>query len=159
MSIPLNLTLLSKKPQQLAGEVPIEDLGIDLKDELMRVAAPMKYDLNADWMDGAALVQGDVSLPVEYECVRCLKKFIRPVELEGYALHLPLKGEDAVEVVDDCVDLTPFLREDTLLGLPQHPLCRRDCPGIARSENEAEKSGQSGDSVWSQLDNLKLDND
>ncbi|MGB0582741.1 MAG: YceD family protein, partial [Limisphaerales bacterium] len=119
MSISLNLTLLSKKPQHLDGEVSFEDLGIDLKDELMRVAAPMQYDLSADWMDEAALVQGDVSLPVEYECVRCLQKFTRPVELEGYALHLPLKGEDAVEVVDDCVDLTPYLREDILIGLPQ----------------------------------------
>ena len=159
MLIPLNLTLLSKKPQHLEGEIPVEDLEIDLKDELMRVTAPLDYNLNADWMDGAALVQGDVSLPVEYECVRCLQKFTRPVELEGYALHLPLKGEDAVEVVDDCVDLTPFLREDILLGLPQHPLCRSDCPGITRSENEAENGGQTGDSVWSQLDNLKFDNE
>jgi len=46
-----------------------------------------------------------------------------------------------------------------LLGLPQHPLCRSDCPGITRSENEAENGGQTGDSVWSQLDNLKFDNE
>jgi len=157
--IPLNLTRLQKKPQRLQGEVPAEDLAIDPLDELIHINGPLKYTLSADWMDGAALVRGDVVLPVEYECARCLKRFVRPVELKGYALHLPLKGEDAVEVVDDCIDLTPFLREDILLGLPQHPLCRSDCPGIAAGENEAEKADQSGSSIWSQLDNLKFDND
>ena len=159
MLIPLNLTRLQKKPQRLDGEVSAEDLAIDPRDELIHINAPLSYSLDADWMDGAALVQGNVELPVEYECVRCLKRFVKPVELTGYALHLPLKGEEAVQVVDDCVDLTPFLREDILLGLPQHPLCRSDCPGITPGENEAEKADQSGDSVWSQLDNLKFDND
>ena len=159
MLIPLNLTLLQKKPQRLAGEVAPDDLALDLQDELIHVIHPMSYSLTADWMEEAALVQGNVELPVEYECSRCLKRFDQSIELTGYAIHLPLKGEDAVEVVDDCVDLTPFLREDILLGLQQHPLCRSDCPGIAAIETGMEKNDQAADPAWSQLDNLKFDND
>jgi uncharacterized protein len=159
MLIPLNLTRLQKKSQLIEGELSPEELAIDPLDELIHITQPLSYSLNADWMEEAALVQGNVELPVEYECSRCLKRFVESVELTGYALHLPLKGEESVEIIDDCVDLTPFLREDILLGLPQHPLCRSNCPGIAPDDTETEKSGQPGDPAWSQLDNLKFDKD
>jgi uncharacterized metal-binding protein YceD (DUF177 family) len=56
------------------------------------------------------------------------------------------------------VDLTPFLREDSLLGLPQHPLCRSDCPGLTQADPEPSKASQPAKSgVWSQLDQLKFD--
>lgn len=159
MFIPLNLTELQLNPMELQGSVSAEDLGINLHDELVHLDYALNYSLNVDWMDGAALVQGTVELPVDYECSRCLKRFTRSIILEGYALHLPLIGEDAAEVKDNCVDLTPYLREDILLGLPRHPLCRSDCPGLAKGEIEADTGDQSGDSGWSELDNLKFDKD
>jgi len=36
---------------------------------------------------------------------------------------LPLEGEEKTPVDNDCVDLTPFAREDMLLEFPQHPVC------------------------------------
>jgi uncharacterized metal-binding protein YceD (DUF177 family) len=58
----------------------------------------------------------------------------------------------------DCVDLTPFLREDILLALPQHPLCSSDCKGLLRKyEREAiPGSGRDKPSAWSELDKLDL---
>jgi len=158
MSIPLNLVRLRKDPQHLCGEVPAADLAPDLGDELMQISEPMSYDLTAEWMDGAALIRGHVTLPVDCECSRCLTPFQHLVDLDDYALHLPLTGEEAPPVQDDCVDLTPFLREDSLLGLPQHPLCRSDCPGLSSDGAGPLKSDPAPETgVWSQLDRLKFD--
>jgi uncharacterized protein len=82
------------------------------------------------------------------------------VELPDFAAHLPLEGEDAVVVVDDCVDLTPYLREDILLTLPQHPLCKPDCRGLSQLAAGG-ASGQTtqtnaGASAWAALNQLKL---
>jgi uncharacterized metal-binding protein YceD (DUF177 family) len=55
------------------------------------------------------------------------------------------------------VDLTPFVREDILLGFPQHPLCKPDCGGLKK--NQAQKTGgrdKSESAAWAELDKLKL---
>jgi uncharacterized metal-binding protein YceD (DUF177 family) len=74
-------------------------------------------------------------------------------------LHLPLEGEDKVSIVNDCVDLTPFLREDMLLEFPQHPLCKPECGGLkkkaTKSVEKSEKSKTKPD-VWAELNKLKL---
>ncbi len=44
------------------------------------------------------------------------------------------KTGKAVPIKNDCVDLTPWVREDILLGFPQHPLCRPDCGGLKESQ-------------------------
>ena len=79
---------------------------------------------------------------------------------DGTVHHLPLVGEDAVPVTNDCVDLTPFLREDILLTLPQHPLCKPDCRGLSQFAAGG-ASGQTsqtnaGASAWAALNKLKL---
>lgn len=158
MSIPLNLTHVQKKPQRLEGTVKPEELEMSSRDELIHINQQLRYELNADWMGDAVLVQGDVELPAECDCARCLKSFTHMVKLTGYALHLPIKGEDVVEIIDDCVDLTPYLREDILLALPQHPLCRTDCPGL-QNEGEDAELNQPANDVWSALDDLKFEKD
>jgi uncharacterized metal-binding protein YceD (DUF177 family) len=74
-------------------------------------------------------------------------------------LHLPLAGEDSVSVDHDCVDLTPFVREDILLEFPQHPLCRLDCGGWQAKAGKSKKiAGQAEPkpSAWAALNKLKL---
>ncbi|MBG86959.1 MAG: hypothetical protein CMO80_08685 [Verrucomicrobiales bacterium] len=158
MSLKVNLINLRKKSEQLSGELPVEEIGLESCDEMIAFKQPVEYDLTAEWLDKSVLVQGGVEAPIDCECVRCLQPFVTSVILTGYALHLPVSGEEAVEIIDDCVDLTPFLREDILLGLPQHPLCRSDCEGLKQDESEQSETGSKG-SVWSELDNLKFDNE
>ena len=67
------------------------------------------------------------------QCVRCLTSFRLPLELNGWTCHLPLQGEDRVKVLNDCVDLTPYVREDILLEIPQHPLCDPECRGLPKT--------------------------
>jgi len=107
------------------------------------------------------LVQGSLTLPLQCECVRCLKTFEYVLELPEWTVLLPLQGEEKVPVDNDCVDLTPYVREDILLEFPQHPLCETDCRGLPVKEGKAKKATKPGDSnqepsAWSELDKLKL---
>ena len=103
------------------------------------------------------MVTGSLVLPLTCECARCLKKFKTELKLTGWALHLPLEGEDKVPVDNDSVDLTPFVREDILLDFPQHPLCKPECAGLkqkaVRPPEAVEKPALA---VWAKLDKLKL---
>jgi uncharacterized metal-binding protein YceD (DUF177 family) len=60
----------------------------------------------------------------------------------------------------DTVDLTSFLREDILLELPQHPLCKPDCGGLKKPTPEKSKPSGSSDvktsSAWAELEKLKF---
>src|SRR6184192_4185872 len=63
------------------------------------------------------------------------------LEIKDWACHLPLQGEEAAPIVNDCVDLTPYVREDILLSFPQHPLCDRDCRGLPAAQQGKAKTG------------------
>ncbi len=160
MPLVVDLRQLQTEPQELSGELPVADLMLDPLDPALHLTYPLAHDLTATLMDNAILVQGELRLPMECECVRCLKRFKFELELPDFAVHLPLAGEDAVPVVDDSVDLTPFLREDILLTLPQHPLCKPDCRGLSQLAAGG-ASGQTsqtnaGASAWAALNQLKL---
>ncbi len=160
MPLTFNIRHLEKKDIHLEGELPTAELDLDLRDELVHPDAVVGYDLQVEHLEGAALVQGEIHLDVEFECSRCLKKFRQPLELHDWACHLPLMGEDAVEVQNDLVNLTPYLREDILLALPQHPLCEAECEGMELPASVKEPSGppEKAPSAWDALDKLKLKN-
>jgi uncharacterized protein len=94
--------------------------------------------------------------------VRCLKPFQYDLKLDKWACHLPLQGEESAVVINDCVDLTPYIREDILLEFPQHPLCDPECRGLPTlSVGKAKSTGSTGSaemgsSAWAELNKLKL---
>lgn len=162
MSLSFNLRHLEDKNLQLRGELPPQELELDELDEVIHVRQPLVYDLEVQKLDNAVLAQGNLSLVLDCECVRCLKPFQQTLKLEGWACHLPLDGEDKPPINDDCVDLTPYVREDIVLAFPQHPLCRPDCSGLAGPQTRPGKKSEpatepgAGSSTWSALDKLKL---
>src|SRR5947209_3203994 len=107
MPILVNLRHLEARELRLTGQVPPAELDIDARDEVIRVANPLEYDLELEKLEDALLVQGSLRLTLDCQCVRCLKRFKYPLELDPWTQHLPLEGEEAVAVVNDCVDLTP----------------------------------------------------
>ncbi|MFA6544683.1 MAG: DUF177 domain-containing protein [Limisphaerales bacterium] len=160
MPLLLNLRQLQTEPLELSGELPVAELDLGGDDRVVHLNHPLAYDLTATNLEDAVLVQGELRLPLECECVRCLARFTQEVAVPDFAVHLPLTGEDAVPVADDSVDLTPFLREDILLTLPQHPLCKPDCRGLSQLAAGG-ASGQTsqtnaGASAWAALNKLKL---
>ena len=158
MPLTFNIRHLENKDLHLEGELPTEDLELDLHDDMVRPGKVMTYDLEVQRLEGGALVQGSVHLPVEYTCVRCLKKFKRPLDLPAWTVHLPLAGADAIKVSNDLVNLTPYLREDTLLALPQHPLCEAECRGLKMPARLKDPEAMKTTSAWDELDKLKLKN-
>lgn len=161
MALLVNLLHLTRDSVALKGEVPVEELEYGVNDEMVKLNSPLEYDLEAEKLEDAVLVQGRLMLKLDCRCVRCLNEFPYELELVQWACHLPLSGEDAVPIVNDCVDLTPHIREDTLLGFPQHPVCKPECGGlsIGTHGNPADpKESQQvlPSSAWSELDKLKL---
>jgi uncharacterized metal-binding protein YceD (DUF177 family) len=163
MPLIVNLRHLENRNLELCGDLPLVDLEFDARDEMVRPTRPLHYDLEVELLDDALLVQGLLRLTLECQCVRCLKDFEFELELDPWTLHLPfepLEDEEAVSIKNDCVDLTPRLREDILLGFPQHPLCRPDCDGLKKaSVGKARKivvKDESKPTAWAELNKLKL---
>lgn len=155
MSLSVNLRHLEENAVRLQGELSVDELDFGATDELVRVKKPLLYDLEVEQLHDAVLARGSLELTLDCECGRCLKPFAHKIILPGWALHLPLEGEDKVSVDNDCVDLTPFVREDMLLEFPQHPLCRPECAGLKKKKvRNAEETVKP--SAWTELDKLKL---
>ncbi|MEY2410641.1 MAG: hypothetical protein QOF48_3311 [Verrucomicrobiota bacterium] len=161
MALTFNLHQLERDSLRLDGDLPAEELDLDTKDEAIRITQPFHYELELQQMEDAVLVQGTLALELDCECVRCLKPFRMPFTLEHWACHIPLEGEDKADVVNDSVDLTPYLREDIFLAFPQHPVCKSDCSGLAAPKPDMGRKvepPEPGASPWAALDKLKLDN-
>ena len=158
----VNLRHLEAHNIRLEGELPVKELDIDTRDEIIQVSQPLEYDLEVQKLDDGLLVQGRLCLALECQCVRCLKPFQYPLEIKDWTAHIPLEGEERVPVVNDCADLTPYVREDILLSFPQHPLCEPGCEGLPKKPvGGAKRSSSAGPTLadspaWAELNKLKL---
>src|SRR5262245_26822109 len=144
MPVKVNLRHLEAHPIRLDGQVPVSELDIDTQDEMIQLTKTLDYDLEVEKVEHSLLVQGTLKLQLHCQCVRCLQPFDYNLELKHWVAHLPLEGEDAVPVVNDCVDLTAYIREDILLEFPQHPLCNQECRGLPELQGSSD-SDQSSD--------------
>jgi uncharacterized metal-binding protein YceD (DUF177 family) len=159
MPLLVNIRHLEANDLHLQGELPAAELDLPDNDELIRVRLPLTYDLTAQRVGDAILVQGRIELTLDCECSRCLKPFQQRLALDPWTAHLPLEGPDKAPLKDDLVDLTPCLREDILLELPQHPLCGAGCAGLPNRAMENKTKGASqtqSSSAWSELNKLKF---
>ncbi len=162
MPLLINLRHLKQETLERQGELLPEELDLDLLDEVIRVKGPLRYSIQVQLMEQSILVQGALKVELECDCVRCLHSFTLEVGLSNWSRLLRLEGEDRVQVRNDCVDLTPVMREDILLEFPQHPLCKNDCGGLRSSlmKHESQSDGKTSasgvSSAWAELNKLKL---
>lgn len=68
--------------------------------------------MNAQGIWGTGRIWVDIRL----QCVRCLTPFVYPVRLDQIAFHAELPPTEFL-------DLTPLIREDILLAIPEYPHC------------------------------------
>jgi uncharacterized protein len=162
MPLLVNLRHLQRKPQDLQGELSAEELDFGALDEIIHVREALRYELRAEQLGANVLVQGRLEVVLDCECARCLKPFRWPLALEPWTCHLALEGEERAWVVNDCVDLTPWIREDTLLACPQHPLCHPECRGLPEWQSfgapatSGARQDEAGSTTWAELDKLKF---
>jgi uncharacterized metal-binding protein YceD (DUF177 family) len=136
----------------LEGDEPSQIL--DLQGEGAQATGPIHYSLDVGLSDGGVFATGTLDLPLRLQCVACLESFPFHLHVEDFACQVELPGRETV-------DLTEYLREDTLLALPPHPHCdwsgERDCKGAFRQETETANEPLSDTrEVWGALDQLKL---
>lgn len=162
MALLINLRHLERDDLMLKGELPVAELDLDIHDEMIRLEKPLGYDLVIQKLEDNLLVRGQLILPLACECVRCLKAFEYELKLPDWTCLVPLSGEERAPVTADSVDLTSFFREDILLELPQHPLCKPECGGLKKPHPEKPKPGslsRTEPSAWAELNKLKVRNE
>lgn len=90
------------------------------------------------------LVLGQLQTMLEFECVRCLVPFSKPIRFDleeefratidivTGALLPQLDVDDAATRIDDHheIDLTEVVRQNLMLAVPPKPICRTRCLGL-----------------------------
>lgn len=159
MPVLLNLHALAENPLQLEGFLPVEELDWGGPDDLVTLASPLHYRLTVRREGEILLLAGTLEVELSCQCARCLKSFRTRLRLDPWSAELALAGLEAIPVVSEVADLTASLREDTVLALPQHPLCAPECGGLLAPQPAAPDVrgvGTVASMVWSELDKLKL---
>ncbi len=162
MPLTFNIRDLEHASLRLKGGLATAELGLDQIDEMILAGEQLKHDFEVERHERSLFIHGNMELLLHCECVRCLKRFEKVLNLPNWACLLPLDGEEKVLIVNDCVDLTPYVREDIVLALPQHPLCEPECCGLVVARQPNEKRSSAGGptaetaSAWAKLDKLKL---
>jgi uncharacterized protein len=163
MPLLVSLAALEKGRVELSGELSPAELGLETHDPCIEARRPIVYSLSAELIGGEVMVEGRLTTIFDCHCVRCLEPFEYRMELDPWQCVLLLEGEDAAPIVHEAVDLTPQTREDSLLALPQHPVCSPDCRGLPMQRSDSSRPEGPSDetrrvpSAWSILDTLNLD--
>jgi uncharacterized protein len=143
-----------------------EGLGLELIG--VPPAAMLNLSLRLQSVSEGVLVSGTATGPVEGECGRCLRPIhstldasIQELYAYGHSTTDETADEDEVgRLQGDLIDLEPVLRDAVVLSLPNHPLCRPDCPGMCPDcgvpwdDLPAGHSHQSVDPRWQALSKL-----
>lgn len=128
---------------------------VDLDDAEARVSfpLPLRVRLEAKVVSGMGLFDGRISTEAEFVCSRCLKGFRSPVTVEEFR-HARRVPKDGI------IDLTEWIREDTILALPIKPICEESCRGLCPRCGTDLNTGtcccakETGDGRWGALDDL-----
>jgi len=113
-------------------------------DEEIHLRSPLRGDVKLYRTSQGVLVTGELHVTVEVTCDRCLESVLVPlsftVEEEFYpridintGVRLPIPDDAEPETLIDrqnIIDLTEVVRQDILIAIPMHPLCRPDCAGL-----------------------------
>ena len=80
------------------------------------------------------VLEGELATRTTLECVTCLDEYLQPLSVPFSDLFLfpPPNPTDPLLAVgeDGFLDLEPVLRENLLLEIPIHAVCRPDCKGL-----------------------------
>ncbi len=147
--IGVHLLQVPSEGLHLEGE---EDPGfLDIDEIGAKADGPVGYSLDVGLSGNGLFATGRVAVRVELCCVACLQPFLFEAVVEHFAAQVEIDGREFV-------DLTPYVREELLLALPNHPRCDLSsghaCP-YRRPEASSGGMQQSTESAWDQLDKLK----
>ena len=113
-------------------------------DGLFRIASPIDIEVQFQLPRPQVIMKGSCAVTLELACVRCLKEFVRPLEVRFRYIFWPKSKESHVEEKDldaedievayykegEPVDLRPLIAEQIYLKAPQYPYCQDSCKGL-----------------------------
>jgi len=100
---------------------------------------PAFVDLNASYVDDKVEVNGEIKIDLEQCCSRCLSPVKQTLHIpfhEAFIQKSDSSSEDGPEdllihsVVEDKLDLQPYIHENVVVELPFAPLCEANCKGL-----------------------------
>lgn len=170
-----NVAQLLKEPLGSTRKYEINEELDDLDPDLV-IQQPIEGKVKFTKLTQGLLVTGDMETVVEVNCGRCLDPFDVPIDIEieeefrptidiQTGAKLPVGDEDDdATLIDDknCIDLSEVVRQQLLLALPSHPLCRDDCKGLCPTCGQNLNEGSctchddSVDPRWEALKNLNV---
>jgi DUF177 domain-containing protein len=131
---------LPRRPGSLRTVRRMAPAPADLGLELIGVpeGGDLSLDLRLESVSEGVLVSGSVTGPVEGECGRCLRPISDTLDVAVQELFAyehsttdeTTEDDEVGRLQGDLIDLQPTLRDAVVLALPNHPLCRPDCPGL-----------------------------
>jgi uncharacterized protein len=127
----------------------ITDEGLDLafeetlSAEALKLQSPARVTLRIDKIGPEVLARGNVGTRIELQCSRCLRSFVKDMDVNISVVYHPveeLRGEEKHEIKDDELDMGFYqddeldihdlVTEQILLSVPMKPLCSESCKGI-----------------------------
>ena len=117
----INVKRIPVDGERFTGEDPATIM--ELEDDEVQFREAVRYELLAQVQGTALLVTGTLDTSVRLRCGRCLREFDQPLGVQEFVFHQELTSEDFA-------DLTPQIREDMILELPQRALCDETCKGL-----------------------------
>lgn len=156
---------LEKLPEEASKEFSgeLNQALFDLPKGDVQPAGPLSYDLTVQVFGKELFVNGEISAPFEFVCVRTLNPFVQTIRISHYSNSFEIGDELVVDITDD-------LREEIILAFPAYPKCdQADVPmsceinssylGVDKHPQErvntSRTDGNAG--VWDALDSLHTD--
>jgi uncharacterized protein len=161
----VNAVELLRQPgtrRHMDAAVALAELDIDDP----RLAGDVAVDVTAESTLDDIVVAGTLTVDWRDTCRRCLRPLSAPLVVdveERYALPGASVDPEAFPIEHGQLDLAPMVRENVLLGVPDAPLCRDDCPGlcpICGADLQTDPCACDTavrDERWAVLDQLHLD--
>jgi uncharacterized protein len=159
----VNVGFLLKQPPGYSREMEIDEGRLRLAE-----------DVHLEFLKGAIrftrtheglLAQGRLQTEVESDCVRCLTDVALPLSVKFQDLfYYPADravDSDLVIPEDGNIEFGPLIREDVLLSIPMHTLCKPDCAGLCptcgqnKNEGDCTCADETVDPRWADLEALR----
>ncbi|MCO6510121.1 MAG: DUF177 domain-containing protein [Aridibacter famidurans] len=155
-------------------DLSVKPSDIELETDLARVKDDISVKGAVSSEDHYTVIEAEIAAPLEIDCSRCLERI--PVDQEfafktAFASAQQLTEEIEVELdlqdlelsfaEEDEIDLRDVIREQIVLNLPAHPLCREDCKGLCEicggnlNKASCDCEREETDPRWAALKNLK----